>query len=237
MQQEPRAHCVCHSHLIRGRNQKWEVLAREMLQEAAMPTLRRCRLQKRLRETLRSYYCFTPHEALGSEARTVNSRSRPMSYSCDPTIDPKLKRPAASRSAGSLTPMSPFSTPGPSTSSIRGRSVSTHLEHGFGSPSTSAWMSSALQNALQMGEPDDQGGENGAFDDIDPSTSLQSGQGTAQTALPFILDTDQVYERREPRYNNEVYYCFQCGPLTLLRRRRDGCFAIRPVRLVNSFHK
>ena len=148
-----------------------------------------------------------------------------MSYSCDPTIDPKLKRPAASRSAGSLTPMSPFSTPGPSTSSVRGRSVSSHAEHGVGSPGASAWMSSALQNALQMGEPDDQGGDHVVSD--------QSRQGAAQNALPFILDTDRVYERREPRYNDEVYYCFQCGPLTLLRRRRDGYFAIRPVRIVS----
>lgn len=88
-----RLHASCR-HLKAGVKERWEVslvcpiLSRTC--EADSP------LQKTLRDVLRTYYCFIPHSL---------HRQRDHFYTCDPAVDPSLKRQSGFKRAwGSETP-------------------------------------------------------------------------------------------------------------------------------------
>lgn len=161
--------------------------------------------QKTLKETLRNHYCFTAH------AKTFGQKgAAEIMYSCDPGIDPTLRRQTGKRKQSTT----PFSYIGSPTAS-RSPSVSTfrHVQ------SPSIW-SFPDQHYLD-----------GRAQGIDfQSNSAPLATGIQQTSLHFELDTSKVYEQIIKHRDNDVYYCMKCGPYTIWRRRRDSHFVIYPVR-------
>lgn len=182
--------------LTAGTGERWEVRLPPLLYPTnfQQPLC----LQKTLRETLRNHYCFIAHSSA--------SNRRNVRYSCDPTVDPSLKRhngvKRALDSSGAYSNItSPRTTTSPSLPPVPEPVQDGHQKKDI----------SAAQS-----QPRD----------------LDENLGTPM----FEVETSEVYERRRRSGGEvRIFYCQKCGPYVLERQRWDGRIVTKGVSQRFSF--